>query len=520
MRPAEHTAPPRSRLRLPIPARLHIRLLILAGCWLVVIALFVVMTRIAAHAILDEIRAQARGTAIALAAGLDAKELEAIRGPGDMDRPAFQRIQDLIDSVSADNPDVRYIYVMRRATGPDAAETDYVYVVDERERDRNGNGVIDPDESPQLPGTAYDATGFPALVEAWQRPAADAAVTADPPYPDSISGYAPVRDAAGTTVAIVGVDVLADTVTAKQRVVRWTAWGLALAVNGLLTFVLVLYRKQQLALEHNLALSHELRNRNRQLSRMNQQYEEELKLAQDVQLGFLPRELPRHSRLSFERCFVTCAMLGGDLYDAFPLDDDHVALYVADVAGHGASAALISGLVKMTAESLKTEGGEAYERLRHPGAALAHINELVGREMPVDKFVTIIYAVIDLRRLSCRLASAGHPPPALISGSDSTARIVTATTGPAIGLMPASEWPETEFLLGPRDKLCFFTDGIPEAMSEAREEFGETRFLALLSRYGREPTPALIERLTRALAEHRGAQAVSDDFTLLVAEMG
>ena len=520
MRPAEHKVPARARWRLPIPARLHARMLILAGCWLLVVALFLVMMRIAERAILDEIRAQARGTAIALAAGLDAKDLEAIRGPEDMDHPGFGRIQDLIDRVSADNPDVRYIYVMRRAAGPGATEIDYVYVVDERERDRNGNGVIDPDESPQLPGAAYDATEFPAMVEAWARPAADAAVTADPPYPDSISGYAPVRDAEGRTVAIVGVDVLADTVTAKQRAVRWTAWGLALAVNGLLTFVLVLYRQQQLALEHNLALSRELRNRNRELSRMNQQYEEELKLAQDVQMGLLPRELPRHSRLSFERCFVTCAMLGGDLYDAYSLDDDRIALYVADVAGHGASAALISGLVKMTAETLKTEGGEAYERLRHPGAALAHINELVGREMPMDKFVTIIYAVIDLRRSACRLASAGHPPPALISGADSTARIVTAPTGPAIGLLTSSEWPETEFALGPRDKLCFFTDGIPEAMSEVREEFGEARFLALLAQYGREPTPVLIERLTRALAEHRGAQAVSDDFTMLIAEMG
>jgi sigma-B regulation protein RsbU (phosphoserine phosphatase) len=509
-------------LRIPVPRLLRTRLAILGLCWLAVIAMFGWMTRTAERAILDEIRGQARGAAIAIAAALDPEELENIRSPDDMSRPGFQRIQNLIDAIVGENPDVRYVYVMRRDPAPGAPETAYLYVVDERERDRNGNGRIDADERAQLPGTPYDASAFPAMVAAWHAPSADEAITADPPYPDSISGYAPVRRASGATAAIVGVDVLADTVRVKKAAVRRAAWLLAIAVNGLLTIVLVLYRKQQIALERNEALTRELETRNRllhaantQLERMNRQYEDELKLAQDVQLGLLPREFPRHERLSFDRCFVTCEMLGGDLYDAFPVGEDRIALYVADVAGHGASAALISGLVKMTVEALKADrGGDPI--VGRPGAALARINDFVGREIPPDKFVTIIYAVFDLRAYTCRLASAGHPPPARVA--DGSAFPVAMRTGPAIGLCDAGDWPEAECAFGARDKLVFHTDGITESLNGAGEEFGDARFLELLGAYGREPAPVLIERLSRALAAHRGGGAVSDDYTLVVAE--
>ncbi len=509
-------------MRVPVPRHLHTRLAILIFCWLAVIMLFGWMTRTADKAVLDEIRAQARGIAVALAAALDPDELAQIHGPDDMTRPGFQRIQELIDNVTAANPDVRYAYVMRRDTTPGSPDTAYLYIVDERERDRNGNGVIDDDERAQQPGTPYDATDFPAMVAAWHAPAADEAVTADPPYPDSISGYAPVRGADGGTAAIVGVDVLADTVRSKKAAVRRAAWVLALAMNALLTVVLVLYRKQHLALARNEALTRELETRNRllhaanaQLERMNRQYEEELKLAQDVQLGLLPREFPRHDRLSFDRCFVTCEMLGGDLYDAFQVDDDRIVLYVADVAGHGASAALISGLVKMTVEAMKAER-DADPIVGRPGAALARINRLVGREIPSDKFVTIIYAVFDLRASVCRLASAGHPPPVLASGGVATP--IAMPTGAAIGLCEAGDWPEADCSFGARDKLVFYTDGITEAMNSAGEEFGDERFLALLRAHGAEPAPVVIERLSRALAGHRGAITASDDYTLVIAE--
>ncbi|MCS6771971.1 MAG: PP2C family protein-serine/threonine phosphatase [Kiritimatiellae bacterium] len=513
-------------IRIPIPQRAAVRMALLAMAWAVVILIFALAYRTASKAILDEIRAQAKAVAIALAAAIDPDDVTAIREPADVGLPSLAKIQRLLSAVTDANPDIRYVYVMRRDPTPGAPPSSYVYVVDEPERDRNGNGQIDPDERSQPPGTPYDASAFPAMVSAWDGPSADEEVTADPPYPDSISGYAPIRDAAGQTVAIVGVDILAETVHLKKAAVRRAAVVLALAMNALITMVLVLYRREHLAMVENRALARELAFRNevlqdtnRELERLNRQYEEELALARDVQLGLLPRDLPRHARLAFERCFVTCAMLGGDLYDVFTLSGNRIALYVADVSGHGAGAALISGLIKMAVAGMKGDrtGSDILER---PARVIARINELVARELPPDKFVTMIYAVIDIASpsITCRVASAGHPPPIHIRAAASDAFPVPIQSGPALVFFEQADWPESEFRVEPGDKLAFFTDGIPEAMNERHEEFGDDRLLELLRTHGREPAPSLMERVNRALAAHRGTNAVSDDYTLLIAE--
>lgn len=91
---------------------------------------------------------------------------------------------------------------------------------------------------------------------------------------------------------------------------------------------------------------------------------------------------------------------------------------------------------------------------------------------------------------------------------------------PGHRILEEAEWPEAVAALGPRDKVFFYTDGILEAMSADGEEFGEARFYDLLRVYGTEPAPVLIERVSRALAEHRGPSAVSDDYTLLIADFG
>ena len=121
-----------------------------------------------------------------------------------MGKASFLVIQDFLEQVAGVHPDVKYVYVMRRSTEADALPSSYEYVVDMTEVDENENGVIDPGEATRLPGTPYDASRFPALQQAWEQPAADADVSRDAPYPDLLSGYAPVKDLNGSTIAVVG----------------------------------------------------------------------------------------------------------------------------------------------------------------------------------------------------------------------------------------------------------------------------------------------------------------------------
>lgn len=234
--------------------------------WLTVSAIFAVLYNVTRHSLINEIRCHAMGVAIATAAGINADDLEQIRSPDDTAKESYRRIQEFIGQVARFNPDVRYIYTMRRVRGPtdDSSghsyhfETTllgkcwYEFIVDEPAKDNNGNGRIDPGEQCELPGKRYDASAFPELVAAWNRPAADFDIAPDPPYPDLMSGYAPVRGTDGRTVAIVGVDITAGTIAKKIFAVRIALVSGALLCVVLLSLLLHLYfHKVQLLAERD-----------------------------------------------------------------------------------------------------------------------------------------------------------------------------------------------------------------------------------------------------------------------------
>jgi len=207
--------------------------------------LFAVLYFIAYRTIINEIRNHAMGVALAVPAAVEGETLLEIREEEDMERDEFSQVQGLLDRIERLNPDIRYIYLMRRSADPGALPSNYEYVVDLSEEDDNGNGLIDPEETSNPPGTPYDASAWPDLVLAWERPGADPEVSPDPPYPDLMSGYAPVVDRVGNTVAVVGVDITARTVAAKVlgvRAVMVSVWFLLCFLSG---WVLVSYFREK-----------------------------------------------------------------------------------------------------------------------------------------------------------------------------------------------------------------------------------------------------------------------------------
>jgi|GEM_PF-6210843 len=230
--------------------------------WLLLLASFAEIYTLVRRVAVNEIRSQAMGIAIATAQGIDAADIESIQSSTDMNTEAFHRVQTYISDVSVFNPDVRYIYTMRKSSLPDAASTAFEFVVDQIPRDMNNDGEIQPDEASEPTGSQYDASGLPELVNAWTAPSADINVSHDPPYPDLISGYSPVINSDGETVAIVGVDITAGTISEKLRGVRFslTVFFLLSGILGSLVIHLFLRQKQilheqkQLVLDLNNAL--------------------------------------------------------------------------------------------------------------------------------------------------------------------------------------------------------------------------------------------------------------------------
>lgn len=506
----------------------HQRWLGIVSAVLAVIFLVSILYAAARVVIINEVRQQAIGIAIAVAKALDPDDLEAIRRPEDTNSAAYARISQLLASIERANPDVLYVYTMRRSQRPNAAKWDYEYIVDSPPYDLNNDGVISTDEMAQLPGTPYSAERFPAMQDAWTKPAADVQLAPDPPYPPSLSGYAPVRNRKGQTIAIVGVDISANAVSRKLGLLRATIVPLATILCLLAAFVAHLYQRQQETIDqmHNELL--DISRRNQVLKAANDWLLEQASslpaaepFVESIQERLVPQSMVRRPQIEFDQFYLRCEMIGGDLYDVFDIDRDHIGIYMADVAGHGALAAMVAGLIK---SAIRTgidpkEAGLLRPVIFDPGLVLRELNSILQPELPPNTFLTIVYAVYNIPRCLLTLASAGHPPPLRVSGQLRDVVSVTMPIGPAIGILPTATFQAEELPLLVGDQLIFFSDGLVDAINAKGEVFGLQR-LSDAVRATADPAPqGVVSAVMKALREFIGNEPLRDDCSLLVAEI-
>lgn len=182
----------------------------------------------------------------------------------------------------------------------------------------------------------------------------------------------------------------------------------------------------------------------------------DLDRAEIIQRALLPQEPPAMPGWSMETLYRPGSSVGGDFYDAVVLGDRQLGLVIADAAGHGVAAAMLSVLFKLRLR-LVGSGGEALR----PQRVLQHLNDsLYDMLATPGAFVTAAYALLDLRTGLGRLASAGHTP-CLLSSSGGDA-LMLRRTGPALGLEANPTYSEHEFQLLSGDRLMLYTDGVLE----------------------------------------------------------
>lgn len=275
--------------------------------------------------------------------------------------------------------------------------------------------------------------------------------------------------------------------------------------------------RQRQALEQKTeeleATVRELRHANRVIRRHTHQLERDLATAARIQRHLLPQTLPPAPGFTFAARFLPSERVSGDFYQVTPLDPGHVLLAVADVAGHGVPAAMLSVLLSQSIESALAE------TLSAEGASPAAILEWLNRDINVrhneqTPFVTMLCGVLDLGSGWVTLACAGHDAPLLqrrISGRVEPIDV----HGVGLGLLPNSTYSETLVDLSPGDRLLLFTDGVTEAMSPSHELFGEERLTRTFAQAPAAPETAL-EHLLAAVTRHAGRTEQEDDICLLM----
>jgi adenylate cyclase len=238
----------------------------------------------------------------------------------------------------------------------------------------------------------------------------------------------------------------------------------------------------------------------------------ELAAAKNIQTGILPKveSRERDPRYDLHAIMLPAREVGGDLYDFFKIDADHLYFAIGDVSGKGVPASLFMALGKALFKSSALRGTTS-----DIGVITATANKEISRDNSEMMFITFFAGILDLATGDLTFCNAGHDAPFLISGREPPEQIDHAH-GPPIGVIDTFPYAQRSLRLRPGDILCLMTDGVTEAMNPADELMGLDRVSGALTLLKGEVSPQqTVETLKAAVARFAAGADPSDDITIV-----
>ena len=236
------------------------------------------------------------------------------------------------------------------------------------------------------------------------------------------------------------------------------------------------------------------------------QLQRELIEARELQENLLANPLLAVPGLEIAIKWQPAKTVGGDYVAAFEIDDEHVALCVADVVGKGLPAALLMSNFQAALQSLALQYSA-------PAEVSTRLNRVLYSNTPMHKFITAFYGVVNIPHRTFTFTNAGHNPPLLVRANGDCVRLEAG--GSVLGAFADLTYTQSTVQLDKGDRLLLFTDGLSEAIDERNEQFGEQRLIDLLCEQ-REHTPdELKQTIFDAVAEFCG-HSFRDDAALMI----
>lgn len=234
----------------------------------------------------------------------------------------------------------------------------------------------------------------------------------------------------------------------------------------------------------------------------------ELEAAANIQRDMLPRELPDQEEFDVCAAMHPAKEIGGDFYDFFPVDEDHLEVVIADVSGKGVPAALIMALSKMLIKDHTKTGIPL-------GEVFTSVNRLLCEGNETNVFVTAFMAVLELSTGKLTYVNAGHNPP-LIRLGDGGFAYMDIAPGMLLGIFDGIRYTQNELVMAPGDRLFLYTDGVTEAMNASDALYGNDRLRAYLNAHGTEDAASVLRGLKADIDAFADAREQCDDITVLM----
>lgn len=238
--------------------------------------------------------------------------------------------------------------------------------------------------------------------------------------------------------------------------------------------------------------------------------QQELEIARQMQLSILPRSAPDVDEVDIAATMIAAKEVGGDFYDYFPIDDEHLAVVVADVSGKGVPAAFFMAISRTLLKSNALF-------LREPGATIRALNDQLCAENDQMMFVTVFYGVLHLPTGRLVYVNGGHNPPVRLT--EGNAALFPRGRNMALAVMEEQEYIEGEVTLARGETVVLYTDGVTEATDAQGDLFGDEALLAAMAAIGSDPrgvvTARIPDQLVRAVRGFENGAAQADDITVV-----
>ena len=233
----------------------------------------------------------------------------------------------------------------------------------------------------------------------------------------------------------------------------------------------------------------------------------ELNVATNIQASMLPHKFPERDDFVIYASMDPAKEVGGDFYDFFMIDDDHLAMVMADVSGKGVPAALFMVIAKTLIKNIAKTGVG-------PAEVLSRVNKQLCESNDEEMFVTVWLGILELSTGRGISANAGHEHPAFKKAGGQY-ELVIYKHSPAVAIMEGLSFNEREFEMKPGDTLFVYTDGVPEASDKDNVLFGTDRMIEVLN-VAPEATPEhVLCSMRTALDDFVGQAPQFDDITML-----